>query len=887
MAGSVGTAGTGTMARRTHGGLLLGLALGMMLLEPAPSRAEVATDGTLGAKVRLTGKNVKIPAKYGKVSDKNLFHSFERFGVEAGQTVTFIAPDRLKLTNVIARVTGRAPSRIDGTLAFKVKGADLWLLNPAGILFGPKAQMDLLGSFHASTADELRFADGKVFSALDPQGSVLSVAEPQAFGFLGAKPAGITVDRSLLEVPKSKALSLVGGDIAIQGDNDGVANDDGFADEPGTLRAKAGRVSLAVLRGPGTVVAGTGRATGAVSGTIHLRGETSVISSGNGGGTIRIQGGRLLADDSSYIFADNYGETNAKGGVAIKAGEVTLTEGSAITASSISTGKAGRVTVEADTIKIGDTGQISSTTFGGQIGSSTFGPGSAGEVAVTTSRLTIFGRPSSSHGTGIGSRAEARSTGAAGRVAVQADIIELHNASQIDSSTFGSGSAGEVAVLAGHLLIDGGGIFSSAQPGSTGAGGRVMVQADTIELRGTGQIASGTHGAGDGGEVVVTVGRLTAIGDPWASDAKGIFSSAGPSSTGAAGRVMVQADTIELRSTGQINSLTFGSGSAGEVAVTAGHLTIVGDPSSYITRYGTGISTSAVLGSTGAGGRVTVTADTIELRDISLISSSTFGSGDAGEVAVKADRLTVTDGGMVETNSAGANGAAGDVSIQARHLTVRNDGLIGSSGTGSGPAGNVRLTTDTLEVGDASICTMGTGSLGGAIALTATDLIHLENAEVNSNGILPETGKSVITLEAPLIALNDSRVTSLTGTGQPLAGSGLAQLFGDVTVISPESFVAASSSVTLTGVEGDVGFQLVVPESVFLNVGDLLRESCAARRTGTASSFTAMGRGGRLPDPAGPLAGAYREPGGARAIGQAGPILAASLGHGCKAAPGG
>jgi hypothetical protein len=179
-------------------------------------------------------------------------------------------------------------------------------------------------------------------------------------------------------------------------------------------------------------------------------------------------------------------------------------------------------------------------------------------------------------------------------------------------------------------------------------------------------------------------------------------------------------------------------------------------------------------------------------------------------------------------------------------------------------------------------------SRGGTITVAASDLIHLHDAEVTSNGIEPKAGASIITLTAPLIALNDSRVTSLAGTGEPLAGSGLAQLLGEVTVISPDSFVAASSSVTLTGVEADVGSRLAVPEGAFLNVGDLLRASCAARRSGAASSFTAMGRGGRLPDPAGPLAGSYREPGGTAAADQARPVLAAStFGDGCKAAPGG
>jgi filamentous hemagglutinin family protein len=133
------------MARGTDGGLLLGLALSMTLLEPAPGRAEVVTDGTLGAKVRLTGKNVTVPARLGQIRGKNLFHSFERFGIETGNKVTFTGPDGLK--NVIGRVTGGERSTIDGTLASKVKGADLWFVNPAGILFGPKARLDVKPAF--------------------------------------------------------------------------------------------------------------------------------------------------------------------------------------------------------------------------------------------------------------------------------------------------------------------------------------------------------------------------------------------------------------------------------------------------------------------------------------------------------------------------------------------------------------------------------------------------------------------------------------------------------------------------------------------------------------------------------------------------------------------
>jgi filamentous hemagglutinin family protein len=1033
-------AGTGTMARRRDGRLLLGLVLSMTLLWPAPGRTEVATDGTLGAKVRLTGKDVRIPARLGQIRGKNLFHSFERFGVPTRGRVTFTGPDGLK--NVIGRVTGGEPSSIDGTLASKVRGADLWLLNPAGILFGPHARLDVPGSFHASTADELRFIDGRVFSALDPDGSVLSVAAPEAFGFLGAKPAGIDIDRSVLKVRKGEALSITAGDITIRGSDDNNLVRDGLGGEPGTVRARAGWITLDALGGPGAVTIGTGKATGAITGTIRLIGKATVVASGDGGGTIRIRGGRLLVEDTSFVLADNLGASPPAGGIAIAADDIEIRSDSKISSSTFGPGNAGEVVMTANTIELGDGGLIRSSTQGsgkagemtvtaghlqvddagsgmftgvdsragegptgnagrvavtadtieirgGGLSSSTFGAGNAGEVTVRAGHLRVDGSDSKIR-IGIVSRAEDRATGAAGRVAIEAGAIELRGGSDVSSSTFGPGKAGEVVVAAntielsdrslirsssrgqgnagdvtvtaagrlrvdgagaqssagiddagleiftgidsragfnssgaagdvvvtadtielrnggrirsftrsahdagevmvtaaGHLLVDGAGVEeftlveSRASEGSTGDAGRVAIKADIVDIRDGGLIRSSTRGRGDAGEIKVTAGHLR-IDDAGAEVFTGITSRAAKGSTGDAGRVAIKADTIEIRG-GALGNSTYGEGNAGEVTVTTtGYLRIDGTGSKIVT----GILSDANSGFEANAGRVAVTAGTIEIRG-GDISSSTFGPGKAGELLVTAiGRLTIADEGGVETNSE-ASGTAGDVVVRAAHLTVRDGGEISSSGTGSGPAGGVRVDAGTLKVVDARIGTDGTGAEGGRIAVTASDLISLENAEVTSNGIVPDLGASVITLRAPLIALNGSRVTSLTN-GQPLGGSGLAQLFGDVTVISADSFVAASSNVTLTGVEGDIGSRLVVPEGAFLNVGDLLRESCAARRSGAASSFTAMGRGGALSDPAGPLAGAYREPDDATVAGQAGPVLAASPGEGRKPSSGG
>ncbi|MEK0085909.1 filamentous hemagglutinin N-terminal domain-containing protein [Benzoatithermus flavus] len=336
----------------------------------------MATDGTLGPRLRLAGPEVTIPARLGQTRGKNLFHSFARFGVEEGQRVTFTGPSGLR--NIIGRVTGGAPSTIDGTLRSKVPGADLWLLNPAGILFGPDARLAVQGSFHASTADELRFADGAVFSARAPGGSVLSVAAPQAFGFLGARPAPVTVDRSVLAVPEGKALSLTGGNVTVTARNQGAAS----GNLAGILQAEAGRVTLAALGGPGAVAVATGRATGAVSGAVHLSGEAVVTASGDGGGTIRIRAGRLVVEDRSSILADNVGGTNARGGITVTADTLDLNNDSAVTSDVLGIGNAGRVELRARTVRIRN---------GSYISSSSFGLGNAADITLMADHLIIDG----------------------------------------------------------------------------------------------------------------------------------------------------------------------------------------------------------------------------------------------------------------------------------------------------------------------------------------------------------------------------------------------------------------------------------------------------------------------------------------------------------------
>ena len=147
-------------------------------------------------------------------------------------------------------MTGGSLSSIDGLLQCTINGANLYLLNPSGVMFGPNASLDVKGSFHISTADYLKLSDGGIFYADPAKSSVLSVAEPQAFGFLSANPAAISLDRSVLQVPAGQTLSIIGGDITAVND---PSAPNYYGSSYYTLSAPCGRINLISVASPGEV----------------------------------------------------------------------------------------------------------------------------------------------------------------------------------------------------------------------------------------------------------------------------------------------------------------------------------------------------------------------------------------------------------------------------------------------------------------------------------------------------------------------------------------------------------------------------------------------------------------------------------------------------------
>ena len=258
----------------------------------------------------------------GQIRGSNLFHSFAQFNVLTGESATFTGPN--SIANVLSRVTGGRQSIIDGLLRSQIPGANLYLMNPSGVVFGPNASLDVSGSFHVSTADYLRFDDGAKFFANPSQGSILSVAPVAAFGFLSENPSPISIQRSGLRVGDRKTLSVIGGDIQFVGDPVSVP-------VRGVI-APIGRINIASVASPGEVIPNNSTAAPDLHvdsftrlGTISTSNEALIsVIIGNAfnvtpAGTIIIRGGQLSFRDT---FLDALG--NPGGYVSIKGDRVNM-----------------------------------------------------------------------------------------------------------------------------------------------------------------------------------------------------------------------------------------------------------------------------------------------------------------------------------------------------------------------------------------------------------------------------------------------------------------------------------------------------------------------------------------------------------------------------------
>ena len=177
-------------------------------------QAQIAPNLDTGTTVTPIGNRFDIGG--GKLSgdNANLFHGLSQFGLTQGQIANFLSNPSTR--NILVRVTGGAASRLDGLIQVSGSNANLFLMNPAGIVFGTSASLNVPGSFTATTANGIGFSGGW-FNASGTNSYDTLNGNPSSYAFTVAQPGAIINAGSLTVVGLGQQLTLLGGTVVSSG----------------------------------------------------------------------------------------------------------------------------------------------------------------------------------------------------------------------------------------------------------------------------------------------------------------------------------------------------------------------------------------------------------------------------------------------------------------------------------------------------------------------------------------------------------------------------------------------------------------------------------------------------------------------------------------------
>ncbi|MEG5126236.1 filamentous hemagglutinin N-terminal domain-containing protein, partial [Microcoleus sp. ARI1-B5] len=796
------------------------------------ANAQIVPDNTLGAESSVVTPNVNIrgiPSDRidgGAIRGANLFHSFEQLSVLEGRGAYFTNPAGIE--NILSRVTGANRSDILGRLGV-LGTANLFLINPKGIVFGPSASLDVQGSFLATTANAVKLGDTGLFSASQPSSSNLLSVSPSALWF-NAVAAQPIVNRSQapslinqpnsgglplgLQVQPGRTLALVGGNVFL---------------ESGRLTAAGGRIELGSVARVGEVSlsqSGNNFVLGYDSinnfGNISLSNGAFVNASGEGGGDIQIRGGRLEMTQRSNILANTLGTENGKQ-VLVRATEVELSEGSYLTANVTDrgTGTGGDIRIDTGRLLVRD---------GARVSADTSGSGKSGNLQITaTDSVEVIGN--SARGQFIGGLFTGGNGG--GDLRIDTGRLLVRGGALVSTGTFGSGNGGNLQITATDSVevtgISADGNFTSGLSTSgTGGVGNLSINTRRLLVSDGARVSTSSYGSGKSGSLqinasdsVEVIGELTA-NRSYNSGLVAQSSNVG-SGGGDAGDLSINTRRLLVRDGAEVSVATYGSAKGGSLQIKA-------------------TDSVEVIGSSATG------------RFVSVLSAQSRGNegGDAGNLRIDTGRLLVRDGARVSADTSGS-GNGGSLQIMATDSVE----VIGSSAEGrfisglftesqrSGDAGSLRIDAGRLLVRDGarvSATTFGSGN-GGSLQIMATDSVEVIGSSADGrfiSGLFTESQRSgdagSLRIDAGRLLVSDGAVVSATTFGSGKGGSLEIKATDSVEVIGTSASGQFGSGLfTSSQGSGDAG-------NLRIDTGRLLVRDGAQVQSGTVSE----GNGGSL-----------------------------------------
>ncbi|WP_103124769.1 filamentous hemagglutinin N-terminal domain-containing protein [Nostoc cycadae] len=645
-------------------------------------QAQVISDNTLNTAVSGSSNYTIIN---GTRVGNNLFHSFSQFSIPTGDSVLF--NNSTTVENIFTRVTGGSVSNIDGTISAN-GSANLFLLNPAGILFGANAKLNIGGSFVGTSANSIVFADGLKFSATDTTSPALLTMSAPVGLQLGSNPGAITVQGAGhnanfsasssisglnlgtrgLQLQSGKTLALVGGNIALNG---------------GLLSAPGGQIELGSVSNANVVLNSTSQgftlsypntaSFGNITLTQRALASTRDLSRGNGG-SVNIQGKQVSIRDGSLVLVQNR-SNQAAGDIVVNATESldiigkspNFASSSSLVNDTVSSAAAGHIIVNTPKLNIDQ---------GGYIINRTFSAASGGKIIINSDAVDV-------NGFALG------------------DPSPFRAVSQILTASFGKGKGGDISITTQDLSISAGANIA-ARPYSSGKGGDVNITADTILVTGEGTpkgsyfslLSAATFGVGDAGNLDIKTRKL---------------------SVQAGGRV--SASSIIL---GNAGSLTINASESIDVSGMK-----PGETPSYI---GSAVLPVGAFGkiSRANAGNTTINAPLVTVSDGATIFVQNTGSGTAGNLQINANTLTLKNGGNLLASTKAGEG--GNINLQLRDLLLmRYGGFVSAEAAGTGNGGNISINAPVIVgLENSDIIANAVQGKGGNISITTQGIIGLE-----------------------------------------------------------------------------------------------------------------------------------------------------------------
>jgi len=582
-----------------------------------PCLTQVIPDTTLPIASKVDVSENTLIITNGTQRGGNLFHSFQDFSLQSGQTAQF--KNASGVANIITRITGGKISDIDGTI--EVRGtANLFFLNPNGVVFGKNAQLNLGGSFIATTASSIEFADKTQFGVTTATPPTLTISTPTGLQFgnqaqtivnrsVFGKILGVTNSTVGLESPPNQTIALVGGDVQIEG---------------GHISALAGRIEIASV------------------------GENSLVS------LISLGQGWQLGYENVLSYRD-----------------ITISEDAQVEAS----GKDGTIHLQGRKIDLNSGGQLVNINVGGE---------STGLITLNGSEsVHLVGEGSEQLTSGVLTSVQPRLTGDSGDLIINTPQLVLENGGSLDVGTLGNGQGGDLIVNASESVsIIGVGqsapsYISSSAVGDesnpiTGSGGKLIINTQRLTVADGGLIvAVAASTKGQGGTIVINASESVHVFGQGKSrvgllpsqiiTSSGFASFGSPGGTAEAGDVEINTPQLTVENLALISAGSFKSQSAaGNLRIQAN--TIVLDHGGKLTTESTSVT----------GGNIIINAtDSVSLYNNGLITAEAMGaggSGDGGNINLTTPFIFAVPNQNSDIKANAGEGNGGNVTINASGL---------------------------------------------------------------------------------------------------------------------------------------------------------------------------------------------------------------------------